>query len=495
MFGKGNHKRRRSSFFRHYRVVFLVLILLAIVAAGQYIVTNVHLYGEIKQSEEICGQNRYTYRLCKICGKVSYQKNDEMVPHDYGETVNDIRFESAYATCTRCGHIERRNYTVPANIPRLYIEGTPDYPVSYATVTYEDQNGTQDFFAALRIARSGMRTREKDSYDVTLYSDDSYTDEVLGNFGAEVESTSVFTLKSEWSDATKIRNLAASELWEQTVMTRTSLPTAVESLSHLGADCGYPVLLYTNGNFKGIYDLCLGNDRSMFGFSERTNGALFYTYTDLGESDLTVDTPNGELPITVVHPTDVTRQGRYVESFVNLFDFAESADDRHFTQNIGRYLDVDAAIDYLIALYVFDLPDNAASYCNWVTYDGRKWLPSLYNLSDAYANEENRETLAPSVIDDRIDSGTGLALYDKLLSCYSSRVAERYAALRDGVLSQKNIRTVLRKQADRISSEVYDAECAEYATEGQSPADFADTFELHLEKVDAYFGYEPSSAE
>lgn len=492
MFKKIIHRRRLAHGLLRWKKVVLPIVLLCIVAIGVYAVKRVHIYGAESYSEAACGEEAYTYRICKICGKVSYENTSQIIPHEFGETVNEIRFETAYAACMRCGYTEKREYQAPTDIPRIYVVGDPTYPVSYATMTYVDNEGTQTAFAAMRIGRSADRTQEKDSYDVTLYADGEFIEEAVCSFGAEVGSTSRFTLNAEWWDPGKIANLAASELWEQAVMTRTSLPKTLRSLSHLGADCGYPVLLYTNGNFKGVYDLCLANDRSLFGFSERESGAFFYTYPDLGDAAFTVETENADIPVTVVHPSEESGRNRYIQNFRYLFELAETSNDRRFTQNIGRYLDVDAAIDYLIALYVFDLPDNATYYCNWVTYDGRKWIPSLYHLTDAFAKENEQNGFVPTATDEGVDSGTGLALYDKLLSCYSERFAERYAALRDGVFSEENIRTVLKKQAEKISRDVYTAECDEYAEYGNDevfPADFADNFALHLEKIDEYFGY------
>ena len=107
-------------------------------------------------------------------------------------------------------------------------------------------------------------------------------------------------------------------------------------------------------------------------------------------------------------------------------------------------------------------------FCRFITYDGKKWIPSPYALDDglgrgaAYDKNYPEAALTPSVTEDGISSGLSLSLYDRIFAHFSDRIAARYLALRSDVLSDGAVAAAIESKIESISEEALSAEFEEY---------------------------------
>ena len=448
-------------------ILSLIILLGVLLLFGVLFLSTTHIYGEVKQTALTCGEEGRTYRTCLLCGKVEYGDSVSPLPHAFGETVRSIRYETAYVECSRCKKIEQRPYEAPKGIARLYIVGTPGGTVIPVSFRYVEENGEQNGYAKVSVNPSIERVEEKPDYDMIFYHDDAFSVNGEYYFGEEIGTTSAVALRAAYYDRSGgAWNLALSSLWERMVETRENREANLDALSHKGAEYGKPILLYTNGNFKGIYTLCAPDDGSLFGLNDEKQGAVLYTYTRFGVAEHSVTADGNEIPVTIIYPKE--NGDEYVKSFQNMLDFAKNANDAEFTRKIGRYLDVDAMIDYMVYLYVLDLRVHDTRYCHFVTYDGKEWIPSPYALDDGlgrgayYYRNYPQKPLSPYKEDDTVYSGMALSLYDRFMRCFSDEITARYCFLRADVLSNESILEALEAQVARIPEEVLKAEYEEY---------------------------------
>ena len=129
------------------------------------------------------------------------------------------------------------------------------------------------------------------------------------------------------------------------------------------------------------------------------------------------------------------------DSLDNLIDFVIKNDGESFKKGIGNYLDVDAAIDYLITTYYLGLTDNFAKNVLLITYNGERWIPSLYDLDTACGLAFDGSKIygtdypLPKKNDDgTLDSSSDSLLWDRILNNYSAEIKARYQELRKGTL-------------------------------------------------------------
>jgi hypothetical protein len=151
------------------------------------------------------------------------------------------------------------------------------------------------------------------------------------------------------------------------------------------------------------------------------------------------------------------------ESLNNLIRFVINNDGDDFRNGISDYLDVDSAIDYLITAYYLGLTDNFNKNVLLLTYDGQRWILSLYDMDTAFglAFDGTRiydsDYLTPSVKGDgSLDSGTDNLLWDRIINNYSKEIKERSAELRASFLEKEAVISRYEAFIKQIPQSYYD---------------------------------------
>lgn len=449
--------------------VFLCLLLTSIMLLSSC--AHKHYYGGVIESESDCSAGGYVYKICKICGYVEYIEATQAKSHDIKEYFDDIRYQTRYGYCAQCGtKVTDGEYQHPQGIDRLYIYGTPEGSVIPIEVTYVD--GEQIYNAFGFISKDGNESNDysKKDYDIQLFLDRERENPLSINPDLTLSSYDSFSLKSEYVDKSGVRNLTASAVWSAVVATRKNIDKNIVDLPNYGADAGFPILVYTNNNYKGAYNLCKPNDGSLFGLSDAESQALVYTYPFFGTFDFRISKNESEyIPCQIIFPTDKEAKKNVADNFSEFADFILHASDEEFVSQIEKYLDVEAAVDYLICAYAFGADKNFDLFCNWVTYDGQKWIPSMYNLIYTFGIDIKGDYVSPQDIvtpkfsENILISGTSNALWDKLCKNFPELIYERYTVLRSSLLTAENITSVFEGFAEKISDEVYKSEFLEYS--------------------------------
>lgn len=160
-----------------------------------------------------------------------------------------------------------------AGKPRVYIDGviptTKDDVL--AELTYE--HGTERWHAYVEIKCQGSSSMSypKKNFTVKLYEDEARTIKMNRKmFGWPVTSNK-FVLKANYIDHTHARNIVNARLWGEVVASRPDYDTLPEELRNSpnnGAIDGYPIIVYTNGTYKGLYTWNIGKDPWMVGMDE-----------------------------------------------------------------------------------------------------------------------------------------------------------------------------------------------------------------------------------
>lgn len=461
-----------------------------------------HKYAKTENYGSSCVSDGYSYRICEVCGEVEYFDFVPAEGHKFNEWFDDIRYETRYAVCTACGLKEKDGeYVPPENFARFYISGNPGAVFVPIEAKYISKDGTESSFYG-RISLDGSESNEyyKKDYDIEFYSDSSFKESLSIELDESLACENSYALKSEYYDMSGVRNFVSSELWYMVSETR-KLPEQIAALPYHGADHGFPLIFYTNGNYKGLYNMCLANSEKLFGLDNEETQALVYSYPNFGKYDLKYQKSEAEsVPCTVVFPISQEAKESAAEKFSVFADFIYSSSDAEFEQRISEFLDIDAAVDYLICVWLFGADENADNYCNWVTYDGKKWIPSMYNLTYTFGINDKGEsidaesTAAPYYADGKLCSGTNSVLWDKLCRNFEQRVAERYVFLRTESLNAENVYELFLNYISSIPQSVFDAELNEYPEKrkigGYGGANAAAAwFAQKAEIVDTVFAY------
>lgn len=273
--------------------------------------------------------------------------------------------------------------------------------------------------------------------------------------------TNKYTLKANWIDHTHARNIVNGRLWGQLTRTRADYddyPIEYIQSTNCGAVDGFPVKVYINGVYQGIYTWNIRKDESMFNMDDSTGihaaliadiGSAVTTWNELPEIDGTDWTD--ELNDTVPEVVKTSFRARYM--------FVMESTDEEFKKNIGSHFYLSSLIDYYIFITSIVMVGGAFKSQTMLTYDAIKYLANIYDMdatwtlnwdgqgfSDAKAPIKNIYTEL---------NGYTNRLYERLVQNFADEIKARYAEVRQNVLSDANIINEFERFIDVIPLELY----------------------------------------
>ena len=449
-----------------------------------------------------CDQEGEELYICSVCDA----EKTEILPisHASGEWVitthaTALTAGSKLLRCSACKTELRTERIAPdvESMPIIYLEG--EYQDATAaknevdmTVTYVGPDGEEfEAYATIKVQGSSSAAYDKKNYTIKFFKDEKHKSKFKYDFGWGNESK--YVMKANWVDFSQSRNVVSCRLWGNIVDSRKTSETQ-QRLAALatngGAVDGFPIAVYMNGVFHGLYTMNVPKDEWMFGMGEEdangnksTTEALiaaddwnhtdFYSFIEGFKEDSAGDliAINGGWELRYYGGDDYSW---VAESFDALIKFCQDNDGDAFKAGIANYLDVDAAIDYIIFMYTNSMRDNASKNMLWATYDGKTWIPTVYDQDGTFGQVwdgvrfQGANLDLPSVKNGRIDVGIGYGpsgnnvpkfiLWDRIWNAFTAEILTRYAELRAGALSTENIINEFKAFEALIPESMFDAD-------------------------------------
>ncbi len=430
--------------------------------------------------------------------------------HEHEGVLQSLRTESGLSTkfcgvfrCTTCGQTYQAPVTYKdVGMPIMNIEGSLD-GISKDTkvlvkTSYSSADLSFDSFATLKIQGFTSIRYAKKNYSLQFVQESGSKNKVLIN--RDWGRQSKYCLKANWVDTTQARNIVSSRLFGEIVHSR-GINDEVDPLLNGGAIDGFPILLYHNGDFLGLYTFNMPKDHWIFDMDDETIhqavlGADWYTNpTSLWEPmQDTTDLESEENGFDLEYcSTEDTEEGTawLGEAFNNFIIYLLSHDGQELRDTIGQYTDVDRCIDYMLYMFFIRADDNHAKNILWLSYDGTKFIPSAYDMDGTWGMKWNGEFEDISVTKVYRPEPRN-NLYKKLLDNYSAEIKARYVELRQDVLSLSNIERQFNAFKATIPDLIYQAEANRWpdapSRDVNTYARIMDFARAHVADLDAYFG-------
>lgn len=338
------------------------------------------------------------------------------------------------------------------DMPRIYFsEGTLPTSKTDTMLKFDYYSKTKEYhgWAEIKCQGTSSMSYPKKNFTIKLYKDKDKAKKLKIDFkgwGAQ----SKFCLKANWIDITHARNVVSAKIWGDVVKTRndyTNLPELLRTSPNQGAIDGFPIIVYGNGGYQGRYTLNIPKDKWMSNMDDAldTHGIL------CGENY--VGACFRALP--VIDGTDWTDELHDVvpaaikTSWTNVVNFVMTSSDDEFKANLGNYINVNSLIDYLLYGIVSTGLDAFGKNQLFFTYDGIKWIASMYDMDSTWGLWWNGSKFvatdyAREDFQDLKDEGNGVAkqgnlLYLRLQQLFIPQLKTRYAELRKDVLSASHI--------------------------------------------------------
>ena len=276
-----------------------------------------------------------------------------------------------------------------------------------------------------------------------LFEDSKAKTKLKVNLGWGKESK--YCMKANYIDSSQARNIVGARLFAEIVQTRKNINPGLKNAPNFGLIDGYPVLVYINGTFHGIYTMNIPKDDWMFGMEgeEKSKEAMLMAdkWTDSVRLYTAIDKTYVNSGWEVEYCS--TEDDAWVrKSFNKLITLLNCGDNAKIKKELPNHLDIEAAIDNMLFTYYISAADNLAKNILWVTYDGNIWIPSMYDMDGTFGIYWDGSPIKKNYSVPSLNSAgqltTNNRLYKILVKLYAGEIEERWTELRESVLTSKN---------------------------------------------------------
>lgn len=331
------------------------------------------------------------------------------------------------------------------DIPTVNIIGKLPASKNNISCVLEYSSSTQSFKTNIKIKLQGQSSTlfPKKNFAIELYSDEYFSipmNKSFKNWGSHHK----YVLKANYTDHLHARNIACANMWANIVHSRKdfdSLPEELKTAPNMGAVDGFPVKLYSNGEYKGIYTWNIPKKAWMFNMNKKNPNHIVLqgNANDFGSDEYKINPCNfnflwnGSSYWTV-------EEGEENETLTDSFNRVINAVINKDTTSLEQYLDIQSAIDYFLFQDIILGIDGLSNNMLCLTYDMNKWYLSAYDMDSTFGLKATGEMDGtPTDVMPATYLNQNSELLNLLVSNYQSEMKARYAELRNGTLSYASI--------------------------------------------------------
>lgn len=429
---------------------------------------------DIQKIDPTCTKSGYSLYTDLNTGEVYVQDIIDATGHDFGPWVlsqNILGINCGFSTriCSVCGQEEMKAEYPELGISRISLYGSLDgigkkteVPLT-AHLELKEDDLSIDCYASLKYQGHVSLSYDKKNYTLKLFNDEARQEKnklTLSHWNKENK----YILKANYVDTSQCRNLVCADVWADICAARSNIPPQFKDLSNYGAIDGLPVALYINDQFWGLYNMNLHKDDDLFCMEEDAQHAILISNNsampEASFREQAVFTENSPWEVEFCGTEDSTWAKEKLNA---LIEFVMNSDDKTFRTELSQYLDINAAIDYLIAMYALGLTNHGNQDLVLVSY-GDIWIPSMYDMETAFGLQEGGadwheyKAFLPVKEGNTWLSGTDNLLWDRLLQNFFPEIRARYQELRADILDPQNLCKRVNTFMETIPAELYDAE-------------------------------------
>lgn len=352
---------------------------------------------------------------------------------------------------------------IGGDLPVVYITGEIPTTKKYVKGEIEYISKTSKFkvYTYIKLQGDSSLQHPKKNFTIKLYKDEARTikaNKEFKNWGAHNN----FVLKADYIDILHARNVVSAKLWSKVVQSRSDydmLPDGIKNSPNNGAIDGFPIKVYINGEYCGLYcwtipkcDWMVGMDSSnvnhaLLSAEFNDNGDIAYQYNPCNFNALWDGSSDYfDVEIGTNDTTLVSSLNRVISAVMN--------SDK---TTLEQVLDIQGAIDYFIFQTVILGTDGLAKNMLLATYDMTKWYLCSYDMNATFDLDWEGEIL------DEYDADPPHTPYNNrysslltgILEGYNNEYKARYFELRKSVLSYSSIINEFEKYIATYGEDIY----------------------------------------
>jgi hypothetical protein len=333
-------------------------------------------------------------------------------------------------------------------LPVLKLKGRTAAMTKDNAVSLEYAYGTLKGTCTCKWQGSSSISYAKKNY--TIKFDDAF--EAADGWGEQTK----YCFKANYIDHSHARNIINAKLWGEIVKSRSPVPSVLSGLANYGAVDGFPVIITLNDEFHGLYTFNIPKDAWMFGMGSGTNEAILCADKWVDATGFKAEALADGSDFKLEYVTNDDDAGWVVTSLNRLINACVNSDGTDLDTTIVQYLDWQSAIDYYIFTVLVEGADMTCKNYLLSTFDGTKWYFSAYDMDSTHGLHWNGQSFLAANINPTFTSYAAEHRVMELIKTYKKDALKaRYAQLRETVLSESNLATVLNNFTGKIPTPVY----------------------------------------
>ena len=332
--------------------------------------------------------------------------------------------------------------------PKIYIEGEltmkEKNDIGKFKIKYKSESINLEKYVTMKIQGSSSFWYPKKNYTIKFFNDEDCSDKFKVNFGWGRQNK--YVLKANWTDKTHSRNIVTAHIAAQ-VQDKYNL---FQNTPNNGLIDGFPVEVYLNNEFHGLYTLNIPKEDWLYGMDDNNPNHIIMVGEKYSQAttfkEVSIDGWNNQLDDN--SPT-------VQQKMLRLINFVVNSTDQEFKENIEDYLNLDATLNYYVLCHTLNIADNNAKNLIFVTYDGKIWYPTLYDLDTTFGSYYHGLELYPTDYDLQMNHNR---LFERLSILFKKEIEQRYKELRQNILSEENIINEIDKVYLQIEPSLFEKE-------------------------------------
>lgn len=322
---------------------------------------------------------------------------------------------------------------IDTSIPRIYIEGDTleikeKDDIKNIKLKYVSEELEFESYATIKWQGNSSLRFKKKNYNIKLYSDENREEKYKVDTGWGNEYK--YCLKANFIDQTHARNIVTANL-SADIQKKYNL---FENTPNYGVIDGFPVEVYNNNEFLGLYTWNIPKDEWLLGLDKNNiNHIAIMPKEPEGENYSAYDSYDVN--------TDWEFEAGYEQSinkFNRVLKFIIDSNNEEFKTNFEKYFNLDATLNYYVLLEMAMLIDNVDRNIIMVTYDGNIWYPTHYDLDISWGT--NWTGLRTHRYTTDIETYfEGNLFFIKFRDNFKKEIANRYFELRKDIFTKDYI--------------------------------------------------------
>lgn len=325
-------------------------------------------------------------------------------------------------------------------------------------VVIDLKNGKEiNAWATVKWQGDSSLTWPKKGYRLKLFKDAEMTEKLKLKLPGSGFKTNSFNLKACFTDPTAGLNVVNAQLFSEITATRPGIKDSlVGEMPNYGQIVGVPVELGVNDLDQGLYVLETYQEDKLYGLDDKKvdNIALSDKQSSLSHFDQQFTSENlQDAEFEARSPKKVDQS--VADRFNELYRLANTSDDEYSALE-NQYLDVSAAIDYLVFSTAIDNIDGVTKNATYISKEGNKWVIMPYDLDASWNSSWDGTKLDIENNFEQLISKLGNKLMLQVYRHHRLDIVNRYNELRQTVLSTEHVQELFSQWFDQIGSANYE---------------------------------------